>query len=117
MSQYHRSVFWTLQFPAVHCWPEAGFPVEFLRNPHRHLFKIQCRATVQHNDRDIEFLTQKELMQKFCDEQWANRDIGRTSCEDIAQILLEAFDVDSVTVSEDGENGATLARLPKSLEE
>ena len=108
---FHRSVFCTCQFAATHCWPGATAPVAFLQNEHRHIFKISARAEVSHNDRDIEFITLKEIIQKFCDEQWAGRDIGSTSCEDIAETLLNAFDeIDSVTVSEDGENGATLTR-------
>lgn len=108
--QYHRSVFCCNQFSAIHCWPNAGSPVEFLQNPHRHVFKIQSRTTVNHNDRDIEFITLKDDIQRFCDSQWAGRDIGSTSCETIAQTILEAFDLDSVSVSEDGENGATICR-------
>lgn len=105
-------VWWTLQFPALHCWPGAQAPVEFLRHPHRHMFKIKCTAPVDHNDRDIEFLTIKAQMQKFCDERYAGRDLGRMSCEDIATELLEQFeDVRVVEVSEDGENGATIHRV------
>lgn len=107
-----RKVWWTLQFPALHCFPEAQAPVQFLRDTHRHMFKVRCEAYVSHNNREIEFLTIKEQMQKFCDEQYAGRDLGSMSCEDIATALLFAFDeVCAVEVSEDGENGVVLTKV------
>ena len=110
--EYRRTIFCSTSFVAIHHWHGAQPPVEYLRDKHRHLFKVQVRAVVQHNDRDIEFITLKEMVERHCFEQWHGRDIGQMSCEAIAQEILEAFpELESCTVSEDGENGATLARV------
>lgn len=111
MEKYRMSVFGTVQFEAIHCWPDAQAPVEFLRNPHRHLFKLEFRAGVEHDDRDIEFITLKQQVETFCRQQWDGRDIGTTSCEQIAVAILDNFpEIGGVTVSEDGENGANVCR-------
>ena len=109
--KYGMTVFGTCQFEAIHNWPEAGYPVQYLQFPHRHVFHIEFTASVEHEDRQIEFITLKQMVENFCRDQWHNRDIGRTSCETIGVAILEAFqEIDTVTVSEDGENGATIWR-------
>lgn len=109
---FHRTVFCSLQFSAFHRWPEAPEEVSFLRNKHRHLFKVVASAEVKHNDRDIEFISMKGRLEQYCRRHFADYDLCSTSCEQIAQILLEAFpDLCSVSVSEDGENGVVLRRL------
>ena len=110
-TMYRYGVFFTVQFEAIHCWPEAPERVDFLRNPHRHLFKLECRCKVNHNDRDIEFILMKREVQLMCDMVWAGKDIGRTSCEQIGEMILNKFpEIGGVTVSEDGENGANVWR-------
>lgn len=117
MHTYKRTVFCTFQFAAMHNWPEAPENVEYLRHPHRHLFKVVATAEVEHNDRDIEFITLKQMLQEHCNENYAEQWIGRTSCEEIAQELLETFThLSTVSVSEDGENGATLKRVDAAIE-
>lgn len=108
---YRYGVFGTLQFEAIHCWPEAPEQVSYLRVPHRHLFKLEFRCRVNHNDRDIEFIMMKHQIQGFCDQMYAYKYIGRTSCEQIAEAILNQYpEVGGVTVSEDGENGASVWR-------
>ena len=111
MSVYKMEVFGTCEFDALHCWPGAPAPMDFLRHPHRHLFKLKFCASVKHADRDIEFITLKQAVDEFCRAHWAGRDIGQASCETIGTFILDAFpEINSVTVSEDGENGATVWR-------
>ena len=111
MSGFQRTVFCTLQFEAIHCWPEAPEPVAFLRNPHRHVFHVKINCPVNHNDRDIEFIMEKRKLKRFCDFYYAGQDIGYTSCEMIAEHILREFpEVECVTVSEDNENGAFIWR-------
>lgn len=112
MPEFRRFVICTLEFSATHNWPEAPDAVGFLRHPHRHVFKVVATANVEYNDRDIEFITLKQKLQGFCNNNYADQWLGRKSCEDIAQELLEQFpELSSVTISEDGENGATLRRV------
>lgn len=111
MKGYKHGVFFTLQFEAIHCWPEAPEEVSFLRVPHRHLFKLECRCPVSHTDRDIEFIMMKRHVEHYCNEVYAGKDLGRKSCEKIAEEILNMFpQISGITVSEDGENGANVWR-------
>ncbi len=49
----------------------------------------------------------KREMQAFL-KQMIGRDMGSTSCEDLAQLLIETFGLLYCKVLEDGENGAYL---------
>ena len=114
---FRRTVFCSFQFVAFHNWPDAPDHVDFLRNTHRHLFKVVASADVDHNNRDIEFTSMKDMIAGYCEKMFAGRNLGSMSCEDIAQDILEAFtNLCSVSVSEDGENGAVLRRLDNTEE-
>lgn len=99
------------QCEGFHKYPEATglFGVEFLANQHRHLFHIRVELTVNHNDRELEFiLIKRDLQKKFDYEKLSNR-----SCEVIAQdivnYMIQIYGYQRqyrVTVLEDGENGA-----------
>lgn len=106
------------QFEAVHQYPGAPDEVSYLRNPHRHMFHVNCTIQVFHDDRELEFIVVKHQLDKaIAAHKWE----PCTSCEMMAewiakQILLWYQDRDGsrvrtveVTVSEDGENGATVA--------
>lgn len=104
-----------LQVEGVHCWPQCPFKeVQFLRDPHRHIFHIQCQKTVSHADRDIEIIILKRrihayLLGTYADERntcvfWSK------SCEMIAQELYEQFSLDYCQVLEDGENWGFVRR-------
>lgn len=106
-----RQVYCTLQFEAMHHWPDAPDHVYFLREHHRHIFYVMCIANVAHNNRDIEFITMKHDIEAYCSNLYDKQRIGCTSCEMIAEDILERFPyLHSVTVSEDNENGAIVTR-------
>lgn len=112
--RYSCEVFCTLQFEAIHSCPKEVCPKEvpFLIRPHRHVFHVQCKAHVQHDNRDIEFIQYKHKVEFFCNSEFAKKDLGHTSCEQIAEKILDEFpDTYQVTVSEDGENGAIVTRV------
>jgi len=113
------------QFEALHHWetcPEDHSQA-YLKYPHRHIFYIQLKIPVLHDDRDIEFI---ELKQRIIDdlsfrvetitqtiktsatEQFviSNKDFGAMSCEMIAKDLLQRWNAVYVRVLEDNENGA-----------
>lgn len=100
------------QFEAIHHWPECPIKeVEFLRYPHRHVFYVEMKWEVQHNDRDKEFIVQKRKVNHFLMTRYAGQQLGRKSCEDMAEELLEAFpEACYCSVFEDNENGAELQR-------
>jgi hypothetical protein len=97
------------QFEAIHCWPECPIEeVSFLRTPHRHVFHVTVKWKVEHNDRDKEFILMKRSVTEFCRNvvDNHNNDLGRRSCEDIADMIHNAYlDACFVSVFEDNENG------------
>jgi hypothetical protein len=97
------------QFEATHCWPscpDGGF--DFLRHEHRHMFHVEVKMLVTHNDRDLEFIQVKEAITRFLNRWKGN--LGSMSCEDIAESIIESFSypITSVSVFEDNENGAVI---------
>lgn len=109
----HTSI--TVRFQAVgfHHWPDAPDEVMYLRKNHRHLFK--CSATVPIlKSRQIEF----HILQSCCDDllcKTLNNIFETASCEEIGNALASAICSEfpeipwvRVTVSEDGENDATV---------
>jgi len=103
-----------LQIEGLHCWPNAEnvFPeVGFLADPHRHIFFIELKKKVYHDDRNIEFIMFKRDVQDYLYKKYYNADkrchyFSNMSCEMIAKELLREFDCDFVSVFEDNENGA-----------
>jgi len=107
-----------LRFEGLHCWPEAGdfIPeVAFLSNLHRHIFHVTVKVEQYHDDRDIEYIAFKRKLEAHVREEIApGGNLGRQSCEQIGtkigrhvQSLVGSRSI-SVTVLEDGENGAVL---------
>ena len=110
----HTTIWVTFQKEGIHCYPAAGeLPgVEFLQHPHRHMFHFRVEIEVFHDDRDIEFiLFKRELETLYRD---GDLELDHKSCEMLARGLLyyitdQYVDRDvTISVSEDGENGATL---------
>lgn len=106
-SQLNTEVFCTLQFEAVHSWPNCNITeVDYLRLPHRHLFHIKAYKRVSHDDRDVEFIQLKHQIQRYLLKKYPDFDIGPQSCEMLAKELITAFKLSKCEVSEDNENGA-----------
>jgi len=111
------STIWvTFQKEGLHCYPDAPDEVEFLRDTHRHIFHFRVEMTVGHDDREVEFILLKRELESLYDDSVLELDFQ--SCEMIARTLLHYL-VDkygnerdyTITVSEDGENGATISYL------
>jgi len=112
----------TFQREGIHCYPAAATDptlktggwddVSFLANPHRHMFHFRVRVSVQHNDRDIEFIQLKRWLESLYSGDVLELDYK--SCEMIAEdiigVINNRYPGREVTVSvfEDGENGAIL---------
>ena len=105
-----------LQIDGEHKFPAAKelFPeVAFLSDPHRHMFHIEAKKEVFHDDRDVEFIMFKRDIQDFFKQMYYESEkrthvFGAMSCEMIAKVVMNQFDCKSVTVWEDLENGATV---------
>jgi len=116
-----RMIFVTFQREGIHCYPAAGtdpalktndqYDVSFLASPHRHMFHFNVAIQVFHNDRDIEFIQFK----RWLDNLYTGvLELNFKSCEMISDDLYQQIagrypgrDI-TITVSEDGENGATI---------
>lgn len=104
-----------------HNYPDAsknhGDLVKFLEQPHRHIFKFNCKKRVNHDNRDEEFILLRRKVKQYINKVFPVfesscecYDFGSMSCEMIAKQLLKEFDFDSVEVSEDGENYAIVEK-------
>lgn len=102
------------QFVGVHACPaeKCGSAENwFLKEPHRHLFKVEMKARVSDGNREIEFFDLLGALKRRIELFPLN--LGMWSCEMIAATLLESVrekfpSVFFVSVFEDGENGAEL---------
>ena len=121
-----RTIFVTFQKEGIHKYPGADTDpklatgdwddVSFLGVLHRHIFHFRVEIDVVHNDRDIEFIQFKRWLERLYSMETLQLDYK--SCEMMAEDLAgeisqkypnRAF---NITVSEDGENGATLFFQP-----
>lgn len=119
----NKSFIWvTFQKEGIHRYPAAAtdpklktgdwLDVSFLGDPHRHIFHFRVEMEVFHDDRDVEFIQAKRIMESFYTDGTIN--INHMSCEMLARALYKQCasrwpDRDYVIeVSEDGENGCRI---------
>lgn len=111
-------VFCRLQFEGLHHWPDCDIEeVSYLADLHRHVFHIEARKAVSHDNRDTEFIVLKHKIEKYLNKKYPStlkfgtkRVLGATSCEQLAKDLLNEFDLSVCIVSEDNENGAIVTK-------
>lgn len=113
---YRVSVIVRFTFEALHHWPGAPQDVteKYLSLPHRHLFHVEAKKEVNHNDRDIEFIELRREMQSYCSTKWPISQTTSDSCEKIATDLLGTFGLTSCEVNEDGDCGG-LVEVPEDF--
>ena len=103
-----------LQVDGMHNFPAAReiFPeVGFLADRHRHIFHVEAKKEVFHDDRDVEFVMFKRDIQDYLKQMYykpetRTHEFGPKSCEMLAKEILNQFDCVTVSVWEDLENGA-----------
>jgi hypothetical protein len=117
-----RTIFVTFQKEGIHKYPAAAtdpslatgdeYDVSFLATPHRHIFHFNVSIEVFHNDRDIEFIQFKRWLLNLY--SMGTLELDYKSCEMLSDALYYQIaarypnrDI-AITVSEDGENGATI---------
>lgn len=108
-------------YEGVHCYPEAPEQVAYLRSPHRHIFGVRVEVQVFDDDREIEFILLKHQVNDYLQSHFGDDNVwqmGRLSCEQVCKGILKYLFAFvkwpeqrfwSVTVDEDGENGATVS--------
>ena len=110
------SVIVKLQVEGLHSWKDCSLAeVEYLLALHRHVFYIECKASVSDTGREIEIIMLKRkimnaVADNFYDKKFKCANFGNMSCEDIACWLITMFDLVSCTVLEDNENGAEVMK-------
>jgi hypothetical protein len=118
----NTKIFVTFQKEGIHCYPAAAddpmlktgdkYDVSFLGYPHRHIFHFTVGIDVFHDDRDIEFIQFKRWLEGLYAD--GTIELDYKSCEMMAEELANQIHqvypgrAMAITVSEDGENGATL---------
>jgi len=105
-------------FEGIHNWPDCPHEdVAFLRNKHRHIFHVEVKIEVSHNNRDLEFIRVKRAINSFIQTSLGKNlsndciELGSMSCEDIAELIIHKFmnwPIRSVSIFEDNENGALI---------
>lgn len=100
------------QVIGFHSYPDAPESCIYLSERHRHVFIIHCEFEVSHNNREIEINTMQErLAVALQDEFGAPCEFGSSSCEDIAQWLLNRFpEMSEAKILEDGFGGSVIQR-------
>lgn len=113
------------QLEGFHCWPEAKnlMPeVAFLSERHRHIFHFRCEKKVTHSDRDVEIILFKRKVINFLKVNYSYKskatfqlvdycEFQYMSCEMIAEVLLNEFELEMCEVLEDNENGAVVRKI------
>lgn len=114
--QNKKMIWVTFQKEGLHKYPAAATDprlegVSFLGYIHRHIFHFKVELEVFHDDRDVEFILLKRELERLFDSD--TLDLNFKSCEmisdDLAAYIKDKYpnrDI-VITVSEDGENGAT----------
>ena len=105
-----KNIIIKLQVEGLHFWEDCDIEdVDFLAHPHRHIFHITCKKEVTHDDRDIEIIRLKREVLNFLEKKYGKVCwFGGMSCEMIAKILLDEFELNYCSVLEDNENGAEI---------
>lgn len=95
--------------PGFHHWPEPTEERAYLGQRHRHLFHVEVRMHVEHDNREVEFHDLLDLARSL----FPGGELGGRSCEMMArhlgkQIARHYGRAIEVIVSEDGEVGASV---------
>ena len=119
----NKSYIWvTFRKEGIHMYPAAAtdpklatgdwLDVSFLGTPHRHIFHFKVEMEVFHDNRDVEFIQAKRIMERWYSD--GTLQLDHKSCEMMARELyakcLEQWPSRCYTieVSEDGENGCRM---------
>ena len=118
----NKMIWVTFRKEGIHKYPAAltdpalatgdEYDVSFLGHPHRHIFHFRVWISVQHNDRDIEFIQFKRWLEKLYSGDGATLKLDYMSCEMMSDELYDTISQKYpnreiwIEVSEDGENGS-----------
>ena len=124
MINNQKFIWVTFQKEGIHRYPAALTEpnlsdVSFLGYPHRHIFHFRVSISVNHDDRDIEFIQFKRWLLSLYE---GTLELDYKSCEmisdELAERILQRYPGRAliISVSEDGENGADTVIMESSNE-
>lgn len=108
------------RFTALHQWIDAPEECKFLCHPHRHEFHVSVMLDVAHNERDIEIVGLKNVIDHWLWSEYerpsqvsgySHSDSCETMAEKLGVWLMKKHpksNTVSVQILEDGENGAVI---------
>ena len=115
-----RMIWVTFRKECIHKYPAAltdpalatgdEYDVSFLGYPHRHIFHFKVWISVEHSDRDIEFIQFKRWLENLYKDSVLALDYK--SCEMMSEDLFTQISQKYpnrkiwIEISEDGENGS-----------
>ncbi len=118
----NKMIWVTFRKEGIHKYPAAltdpnlatgdKYDVSFLGYPHRHIFHFRVWISVNHNDRDIEFIQFKRWLEELYSGNQAVLQLDYKSCEMMSDELYDIIKAKYpdreiwIEVSEDGENGS-----------
>lgn len=110
------AVFVRFQFEGFHRWVDAPEQHSYLRDMHRHMFHVEVSIDVTDSDRQVEFILLKRELTRIMVDKFGGNSPAKghyCSCEQMALFLLDVcintgYTPSYISVSEDGENGATV---------
>lgn len=106
------------EFEGFHYYPNAGSidpRIKFLENEHRHMFKVEVKISVDHNDRELEFFLVKWALNDFIKGGNMNHKSCEMMADEILEFLLNQYGTwrhYQVVVSEDGESDGIVEYSP-----
>jgi len=120
----------TFEFEGFHKYKDADDEVSYLRKRHRHIFKVRAEVEVFHDDREIEFISLKNFLQRYSNHVNLNNKSCEMLCDIFADAIIEKYKLAElydtlgkktrrimIEVSEDGENGAYKIYHPSIIKE
>jgi len=118
----NKMIWVTFRKEGIHKYPAAltnpdlatgdEYDVSFLGYPHRHIFHFRVWISVNHNDRDIEFIQFKRYLEALYSGKEDCLRLDYKSCEMMSDELYDMISKKYpnrevwIEVSEDGENGS-----------
>ena len=119
MSSLSKYIKVSTSFQGFHRYINAPEEVSFLREWHRHLFKIEVSISVDDGNRELEFFIVKNALNAYLQSTFEQKQF-ELSCEMVAEKIIEDFlkpnygnRLYKVEVSEDGENTGGVISNPR----
>lgn len=105
------------EFEGFHFYPNASsidHRIAFLEQPHRHIFKVEAKISVTHDDRELEFFLVKWKLNEFIKDCNMNHQSCEMIAKGILKFLLETYGERyyEIVVSEDGESDGIVEYTP-----